>query len=54
MVVARAKRDGVVGRTAAMAIGVERVVKAKQMRGLLPWEDNLPLHDQTSEGSLVR
>ena len=36
MVVARAKRDGVSNRTAAMAIGVERVVKAKQMRGLFP------------------
>ena len=35
-VVARAKRDGVSNRTAAMAIGVERVVKAKQMRGLFP------------------
>ena len=36
MVVARAKRDGVSNRTAAMAIGVERVVKTKQMRGLFP------------------
>src|SRR6516225_5695610 len=36
MVVARAKRDGVSNRTAAMAIGVERVRKAKQARGLLP------------------
>jgi glutamate dehydrogenase (NAD(P)+) len=36
MVVARAKRDGVSNRTAAMAIGVERVVKAKQARGLFP------------------
>jgi len=36
MVVERAKRDGVSNRTAAMAIGVERVVKAKQMRGLFP------------------
>ena len=35
-VVSRAKRDGVSNRTAAMAIGVERVVKAKQMRGLFP------------------
>jgi glutamate dehydrogenase (NAD(P)+) len=36
MVVARAKRDGVSNRTAAMAIGVERVRKAKQARGLFP------------------
>ena len=36
LVVARAKRDGVSNRTAAMAIGVERVVKAKQARGLFP------------------
>ncbi len=36
MVVARAKRDEVSNRTAAMAIGVERVVKTKQMRGLFP------------------
>ncbi len=36
MVVARAKRDGVSTRTAAMAIGVERVRKAKQARGLFP------------------
>jgi len=36
MVVDRAKRSGVSNRTAAMAIGVERVVKAKQMRGLFP------------------
>jgi glutamate dehydrogenase (NAD(P)+) len=36
MVVARAKRDGVSNRTAAMAIGVERVHKAKQPRGLFP------------------
>ena len=36
MVVARAKRDGVSNRTAAMAIGVERVSKAKQARGLFP------------------
>lgn len=36
MVVDRARRDGVSNRTAAMAIGVERVVKAKQMRGLFP------------------
>ncbi len=33
---ARAKRDGVSTRTAAMAIGVERVRKAKQARGLFP------------------
>jgi glutamate dehydrogenase (NAD(P)+) len=37
MVVSRAKRDGVANRTAAMAIGVERVMKAKQARGLFPW-----------------
>ena len=36
MVVARAKRDGVANRTAAMAIGVERVMKAKHARGLFP------------------
>ncbi len=36
MVVARAKRDGVANRTAAMAIGVERVMKAKHSRGLFP------------------
>jgi len=36
MVVARAKRDRVSNRTAAMAIGVERVRKAKQARGLFP------------------
>ena len=36
MVDARARRDGISGRMAAMAIGVERVVKAKQMRGLFP------------------
>jgi len=36
MVVARAKRDAVSNRTAAMAIGVERVRKAKQARGLFP------------------
>jgi glutamate dehydrogenase (NAD(P)+) len=36
MVVARAKRDGVSNRTAAMAIGVERVARAKQARGLFP------------------
>ncbi len=35
-VVARARRDGVANRTAAMAIGVERVMKAKQARGLFP------------------
>ncbi len=34
MVVARAKRDGVANRTVAMAIGAERVMKAKQARGL--------------------
>jgi glutamate dehydrogenase (NAD(P)+) len=36
MVIARAKRDGVANRTAAMAIGVERVMMAKQARGLFP------------------
>jgi glutamate dehydrogenase (NAD(P)+) len=36
MVVARAKHDHVSTRTAAMAIGVERVRKAKQARGLFP------------------
>ncbi len=36
MVVNRARRDGVTNRTAAMAIGVERVMKAKQARGLFP------------------
>src|SRR5580700_5113438 len=36
MVDARARRDGISGRMAAMAIGVERVRKAKQMRGLFP------------------
>ena len=36
MVVNRAKREGVTNRVAAMAIGVERVVKAKQARGLFP------------------
>jgi glutamate dehydrogenase (NAD(P)+) len=35
-VVERARRDGVANRTAAMAIGVERVRKAKQARGLFP------------------
>ena len=35
-VIKRAKRDNVSHRTAAMAIGVERVMKAKQMRGLFP------------------
>ena len=35
-VVARARRDGVATRTAAQAIGVERVMKAKQARGLFP------------------
>lgn len=34
--VARAKKDGVYNRTAAMAIGVERVRAAKQTRGLFP------------------
>ena len=36
MVANRARRDGVPNRTAAMAIGVERVRKAKQARGLFP------------------
>jgi glutamate dehydrogenase (NAD(P)+) len=35
-VVDRARRDGIANRTAAMAIGVERVRKAKQARGLFP------------------
>jgi glutamate dehydrogenase (NAD(P)+) len=35
-VVERARRDGVGTRTAAMAIGVERVRRAKQERGLFP------------------
>ncbi len=35
-VMARAGRDDVAHRTAAMAIGVERVSAAKQMRGLFP------------------
>ncbi|HLJ70802.1 MAG TPA: Glu/Leu/Phe/Val dehydrogenase [Roseiarcus sp.] len=35
-VVRRAERDGVPNRVAAMAIGVERVRDAKQMRGLFP------------------
>ena len=35
-VVERARRDGVANRTAAMAIGVERVRRAKQARGLFP------------------
>ena len=35
-VIKRAKRDKVSHRIAAMAIGVERVMKAKQMRGLFP------------------
>src|SRR4051794_35814000 len=35
-VIRRAKRDKVSHRTAAMAIGVERVMKAKHMRGLFP------------------
>jgi glutamate dehydrogenase (NAD(P)+) len=33
---ARAKKDGVYNRTAAMAIGVERVRAAKNTRGLFP------------------
>jgi len=35
-VVARARRDGVPNRIAAQAVGVERVMKAKQARGLFP------------------
>ncbi len=35
-VIKRAKRDNVSHRTAAMAIGVERVMRAKQTRGLFP------------------
>jgi glutamate dehydrogenase (NAD(P)+) len=35
-VTARSKRDGVGQRTAAMAIGVEKVYAAKQVRGLFP------------------
>jgi glutamate dehydrogenase (NAD(P)+) len=35
-VTARAKQDGVGQRTAAMAIGVEKVYAAKQVRGLFP------------------
>lgn len=35
-VVERARRDGIANRTAAMAIGVERVRQAKQARGLFP------------------
>src|SRR5436309_197107 len=35
-VIRRAKEHKISHRTAAMAIGVERVIKAKQMRGLFP------------------
>jgi glutamate dehydrogenase (NAD(P)+) len=35
-VIQRAKRHKVSHRTAAMAIGVERVLKAKKSRGLFP------------------
>jgi glutamate dehydrogenase (NAD(P)+) len=35
-VIRRAKDHNVSHRTAAMAIGVERVIKAKQVRGLFP------------------
>jgi glutamate dehydrogenase (NAD(P)+) len=35
-VVERARRDGIANRTAAQAIGVERVRKAKLARGLFP------------------
>ena len=34
--IARAKQDNVSHRTAAMAIGVEKVRAAKQVRGLFP------------------
>src|SRR5574337_429295 len=36
LVLARAKRDRISNRVAAMTIGVERVMKAKQARGLFP------------------
>jgi len=36
MVLARAKRDRISNRVAAMTIGVERVMKAKKARGLFP------------------
>ena len=35
-VIRRAKRDDIPHRTAAMAIGVERVMQAKHARGLFP------------------
>jgi glutamate dehydrogenase (NAD(P)+) len=35
-VIRRAKEHKIAHRTAAMAIGVERVMKAKKMRGLFP------------------
>jgi glutamate dehydrogenase (NAD(P)+) len=35
-VIKRAKAHKISHRTAAMAIGVERVLKAKKMRGLFP------------------
>jgi len=35
-VIKRAKAHKISHRTAAMAIGVERVLKAKMMRGLFP------------------
>jgi glutamate dehydrogenase (NAD(P)+) len=35
-VIRRAKRDNIPHRTAAMAIGVERVIQAKHTRGLFP------------------
>jgi glutamate dehydrogenase (NAD(P)+) len=35
-VMARVERDGIPHRTAAMAIGVEKVQKAKKTRGLFP------------------
>src|SRR5437773_7123352 len=35
-VIKRAKEHKISHRTAAMAIGVERVIKAKQVRGLFP------------------
>src|SRR6202040_3008543 len=37
-VIRRAKEHKISHRTAAMAIGVERVLSAKKMRGLFPWD----------------
>ena len=39
-VVERARRDGIANRTAAQAIGVERVRKAKLARGSVPVRPN--------------